>query len=317
MQNKTNIKQKWSILYKVLKIVVPIGLAIVLYLKFFKNTQFSISLFIKQFRELPYFFYCLLFLASSINWFLETLKWQILINHLEKTSFFKSLKSVLSGVTVSQLLPFRTGEYIGRLCYVEDKNKINAALLSVFGSFSQLLMTLNIGIFGLIYLNLFALKTSILILIFCITIALNLLYFKPSLLRFKNRHPLLSAINESILLIDNKKTILIVYLISFLRYLSFLIPYALLSYYYQLSPEKSYIYFISASSCVFLFQTLSPNFILTDIAIRVTIPTLVFNGIQQQSYSGVDYLPGMILYSFNVMLPTVLGIYFFIKSKSN
>lgn len=293
------------------------GLAVVLYFKFFKNTQFSISSFINQFQNLPLYFYILLFIATLINWFLEALKWQILINHLETTSFYTSLKSVLSGVTVSQLLPFRTGEYIGRLCYVEDKNKINAALLSVFGSFSQLLMTLNIGAIGLIYLNIFQLNSFILFLIVFVTLAFNLLYFKPALLKSKYKHPIISAINDSILLLENKRTIFIIFLISFLRYISFLIPYALLSFYFKLSIETSFIYFLMASSCVFLFQTLSPNFILTDIAIRVTIPTLVFNGIQQISYSGIDYLPGMILYTFNVLFPTVIGIYFFIKSKSN
>ncbi len=299
-----------------LKIIVPIGLAIVLYFKFFKNTQFSISNFLLHFKELPSYIFFLLILATTINWFLEALKWNILINQIEKTTFLKSLKSVLSGVTVSQLLPFRTGEYIGRLCYVEDKNKINAALLSVFGSFSQLLMTLNIGVVGLLYLQIFQLSNIVISIIIMITIAFNVIYFKPSLLKIKRKHSIIVAINDAISLLENKKTMYIVFLISLLRYISFLIPYALLSMYFQLSIHTSLIYYLMASSCVFLFQTLSPNFILTDIAIRVTIPTLVFNGIQQHSFSGVDYLPGMIIYTFNVLFPTIVGIYYFIKSKT-
>src|SRR5690606_8781930 len=63
--------------------------------------------------------------------------------------------SVLGGAAVSSIMPFRTGEYLGRLVYVKNENKLKAAALSVAGSVSQLLMTLVLGMlaFPFIYVE--------------------------------------------------------------------------------------------------------------------------------------------------------------------
>ena len=132
---------------------MPFLIALILYKKFYKNAGVSFEFFFLQFTSLPWYWYLVLIGFSVLNWGLEIRKWQYLICKLELQSFKVAGKSVLSGMAVSQLLPFRTGEFLGRLAYVRDDNKINAGILSIAGSFTQLLVTLFFGTLAFFYLQ--------------------------------------------------------------------------------------------------------------------------------------------------------------------
>ena len=96
----------------------------------------------------------LLLLAISLmiaNWGLETYKWRYLILKIEKITFFNAFKAVLSGVTVSVFTPNRIGEYAGRVVYINKGDRIKAALITVISSLSQLLITLLVGAFCLLF----------------------------------------------------------------------------------------------------------------------------------------------------------------------
>lgn len=84
-----------------------------------------------------------------LNWGLEARKWQLLLSHLEEASYLKAFKSVLCGVSVTMLTPNRTGEYAGRVVYVNEGHRLTAVSLTIFGSLSQLLVTILMGIIGL------------------------------------------------------------------------------------------------------------------------------------------------------------------------
>ena len=91
-------------------------------------------------------------LLAFCNWGIEAVKWQTLMQNLQKLRFFTAFKAVLSGVTFSLNTPNRIGEYGGRILYVEDGKRIKAISLCIAGSMSQLVITLFMGSIGLLYL---------------------------------------------------------------------------------------------------------------------------------------------------------------------
>lgn len=307
MQNKTKIHKKanWQSVFRVIKWVVPFFIALILYKKFYKNNAITFEAFRIQFISLDWYWYLILPLFAIVNWLLEIKKWQFLATRLENHSFRTAIKSVLSGVAVSQLLPYRTGEYLGRLAYISDENKIRAGVLSVAGSFSQLLITLIFGLSAFIILHPLDYPVSFTVsFILLLVLLLTGYVYLPQFNALKN-NAFFRAIREALQVLK-KADMYRLLLFSGLRYLAFLIPYALLALYFGLGKNDTLLYMFTAVACIYFLQTVSPNFILTDIAIRISVPALVFSGSFDQ-INGVDHLPGMIIYVFNVAVPMCLG----------
>jgi len=90
-------------------------------------------------------------LLVFLNWALEALKWKFLVSKVEKVSFGKSYKAVLSGVTVSIFTPLKMGEYMGRILHLNPENRIKGTVLTIYGSMAQLFVTILFGNAALIY----------------------------------------------------------------------------------------------------------------------------------------------------------------------
>ena len=307
MQNKTKIIQniQWQPVFRTIKWIVPFFIALVLYKKFYKNTSFSFLHFKSQLQQMDGLWYLLLIGFSALNWSIETWKWQFLVRKLEPISFKKALKSVLSGVAVSQLLPYRTGEYLGRLAYISDRNKLSAGFLSVAGSFAQLLATLTFGVLAFTYLKPIPYPSYALGLFIALFVLLCVGYFYlPQFRRFK-RFVFFEVLRSAFMRLKTKD-LFIIFALSVLRYATFVIPYALMAHHFNLPVSSSLYAGITAVACIYFLQTISPNFILTDIVIRMSVPALVFSG-QMEAVSGMEYIPGMFIYLFNIAIPMCLG----------
>src|SRR5215470_13778479 len=108
---------------------------------------------IKQSINSPKIWYLVIvFLLMFFNWSIEAIKWKISIQNIQPVHFFKSFRAVLSGVSFSVSTPNRMGEYIGRVLYMEEGKRLRAVSLTIICSMSQLLITLFMGICGLIFL---------------------------------------------------------------------------------------------------------------------------------------------------------------------
>ncbi len=293
---------------------MPIFICVFLYKKFFKNTAFSFSDFWFQLNQISLQWYLLLLVASAINWRLETYKWQLLIKKFNPLGLKKALASVLSGVAVSQLLPYKTGEYLGRLVYILDRNKWHAGLLSVVGSYSQLLITLIFGIIGFAWLKPIDYASHFIVSFgILIVIAIAFYWYLPQF-NFTKKY-IITAKLKSALTLTTKAQLLKILGLSALRYLSFLLPYSLLAWHFGLSNSATIGFHLCAVSCIFFMQTIAPNFILTDIALRLTIPLVVFTLNGKLPTQGNEYLPGMLIYIFNVAIPMLIGTVIIIFAK--
>lgn len=315
MQNKTNILKNvnWQLVFKVIKWLVPTFIAFVLLKKFFINPNITSNQLINAIEKLEWYWYLLLPVFACLNWAVETRKWQYLICKLELQSFKVAFKSVLSGVAVSQLLPYRTGEYLGRLAYVEDDNKLQAGFLSIIGSFSQLLMTLVFGSIAFLIIEPITIPGNFILSSISLVITCLILIFIIPKLRIVQHSKLYQALVVSIKILKLSDLFRLVGF-SFLRYCLFLLPYALLALQFDLITDNNILTSICSIACIFLLQTISPNFILTDIAIRISVPALVFSG-SLDTNNGTEYIPGFIIYIFNVVIPMCIGALILLSLK--
>jgi hypothetical protein len=87
----------------------------------------------------------LLLLLMIINWGIESAKWKLLISQSEAVSLGKAYFAVLGGLAVSVFTPNRVGEFLGRIFILQKTDPLKAILLTIVGSFSQLLVTTVLG----------------------------------------------------------------------------------------------------------------------------------------------------------------------------
>ena len=86
-----------------------------------------------------------LVLLMIINWGIEAFKWRLLLGQAEKVSIKMAFQAILGGLAVSIFTPNRTGEFLGRVFILKKTDPLKAILLTIVGSFSQLLVTIVFG----------------------------------------------------------------------------------------------------------------------------------------------------------------------------
>jgi MFS family permease len=92
-------------------------------------------------------------LLMIVNWAIETLKWQLCVRRVQRIPFSKAFRAVLSGVSFAVSTPNRVGEYVGRVLYMDDGKRLKAISLTITGSISQLIITLVMGLAGMVMLR--------------------------------------------------------------------------------------------------------------------------------------------------------------------
>jgi len=93
-------------------------------------------------------------LMVYLNWRLEAIKWQKLLQPVQSLTMKEAFRAVLIGLTTSIFTPNRIGEYVGRVITIDRKKKLGAVSALSLGSFTQLLMLSCLGILALGYLAL-------------------------------------------------------------------------------------------------------------------------------------------------------------------
>ena len=92
-------------------------------------------------------------LLMVANWSIETWKWKLAVSKIQKVDFAKAFKAILSGVSFSVSTPNRMGEYLGRVLYIEEGNRLRTISITIVSSMSQLIVTLLMGCLGLFFLK--------------------------------------------------------------------------------------------------------------------------------------------------------------------
>lgn len=263
------------------------------------------------------------------NWSCEALKWKVLINHIQPISFFRSFRAILSGLSISLAMntPNGSGEYIGRVLYVKEGNRIRAVTLTFVGSLSQLIITMLMGTLGVFILRSYFYnplessqvlsRLSVTAIVYgCLVFTLILLtiYFEISYLtRFIEKIPFVARFSYFIQKLEDFgwKELLKVLAISFLRYLVFMAQYLLLLQVFNVGIALSTACWLI--SIMFLALAIVPTIALAELGIRGKISIFLF-GLFSTNSLGI-ILTASAIWLINLVVPALAGSLFMLGIK--
>lgn len=238
---------------------------------------------------------------------MEWKKWELICSNFQISSENKR-NGFFAGIGTGFISPNGWGNFIGRLFFVERKNRIFVTLETAFGNLSQLLATLVFGIIGLVYLNYSTISLSFscvafvgLICVYFFSSSLVNYFFKSS--KWNKRIQLISSSNFSF----RTK----IFLFSLIRYVIFTLQFAFL--FKSFLTHLPFEYLFSHISLVYLFTSIIPSFFSGKILIRETVALSIFS--EHASLHAVVIVASLIIWLFNSILPAVFSSFVALRMK--
>jgi Lysylphosphatidylglycerol synthase TM region len=251
-----------------------------------------------------------------VNWSIETIKWKLAVQKIQRVGFFTAFKAVLSGVSFSVTTPNRVGEYLGRVLYMDEGNRMKAISLTITGSLSQLLITLLMGFAGLIILRspiensqmISPLWMEVMLYgVLAATVLLTLFYFRLSwLVKWIDRLPGAKKYAWLIETLEDFNATLLLQLLSLsaLRFLVFIIQYYLLFRLFDVDVSLWHCW--SAVSVSFLVMAVIPTIALfSDLGLRGKV-SLKLLGLFSGNSLGIS-LTAVSIWFINLIVPALAG----------
>lgn len=254
-----------------------------------------------------------------INWGIEAAKWKLLVSHVQQISFFKALKSVLAGCSVTMLTPNRIGEYGGRMLFVQPQHRIKAISLTITGSISQLLVTMIMGCLGLCFLRFFSQSDSnalpvlphfwgdvlIYFSVVC-TLLLFLFYIRLGwLVRLLEKLPALNKVVKHIAVLDefNGNQLLRLMGLSLLRYFVFVLQYVLLLQIMQVGISPGLSFWLI--TVFYLVMAVAPTVGFLELPVRVKASMQLMQ-LYSTNVLGIQ-TAALAIWLINLVLPAIIG----------
>ncbi len=270
--------------------------------------------------------YIVIFLML-LNWGIESLKWQVLLSHIIKMKFLQAFRSVVSGLAFTMITPNRMGEFIGRVFYVPEGNRIRAAALTLISSVSQTIVTLFAGAIGLLAmqhylrqntadlngLSIFWIKCLLAGTIFIFCLMLSFYYRIGWLLKVVEKLPPFAKYAYFIQPLQEVEIpeLTKILLLSVLRFTVFVCQYWLLLALFdvQMEPWQA----LSSITVLFLVLAVVPTIALAELGIR-TKTSIVLFGIFSGNAIGILVTTAAI-WLINIIFPAVAGSLFVLSVK--
>lgn len=272
-------------------------------------------------NQLPYLIG--LVLLMLLNWTLEAYKWKTLIQHIEKISLMKSLFAIFSGITIAIFTPNRVGEYGGRIFHLQKADRIDATLLTIVGSYAQLVVTLVTGIIASIFFipdhvgigPLTPLQFNLVgLLMFGVAVFLVVLFLNTRLLTsIIKRSPIPERFYHyaEVFQYHSTGTLLKVFLASLGRYAVFTFQFFLLLKIFDVN--VNYGEAMMMISMTYFVMTAIPTIALTELVTRGAIATK-FIEVLSPNVTGIVSASSM-LWLINLAIPALIGVLFIFQLK--
>jgi uncharacterized membrane protein YbhN (UPF0104 family) len=250
-----------------------------------------------------------------VNWSVEAIKWRISIHEVQQVSFLKAFKAVLSGVSFSVSTPNRVGEYLGRVMYMDEGNRLKTISITIVGSISQLIITLLMGSIGLVILRstieeghlISSIWMKVILYGVLITLSvLTLFYFKLSLLiKWVDRLPGSNRFAYLVRALEDFNATLLLKLLSLslLRFIVFIIQYYLLFSLFNVEITWWQSFWVMSVS--FLILASIPSFAILELVQRgYVIKTIA--GLYSTNIAGIGLTTAGI-WLINLIIPAIIG----------
>ena len=245
-----------------------------------------------------------------VNWGLETIKWRALLR--SEVSFSKLLKSIIAGITVGFVTPGRSGEFAGRVLFLNDDNGAKVFYLSSIGGLAQTAASLTIAV---PFVYMWSDDTFITEIVTGSAVIYLLVFFRFDLVNkvlsswsFLQKYGLVIE-HGALPDIDTQTSVL---LLSALRFGVYLMQYVLSLMFFGLSNN---LLALTTHSVVYLLaQTFSPLMPLLDFSYRGATALYVFKGLSNNNIAILSAI--MMVWLINLVVPAVIGYLFILKRKA-
>jgi uncharacterized membrane protein YbhN (UPF0104 family) len=254
-------------------------------------------------------------LLMIVNWSIEAVKWKVAVLSVQRVSFLKAFKAVLSGVSFSVSTPNRIGEYLGRVLYMEEGNRLKTISISIVCSTSQLIITLLAGGIGLIVLrplieerlHIGAMWMQVVTYgVGAVVIVLTLFYFNLSgLIKWVDRLPGTRRFAYLVRALEDFNATLLLRLLSLsaLRFVVFIIQYYLL--FRLFGVDISWWDAFWTVSVSFLVMAVIPTIAIIELVQRGKVVAKVV-GLYSANELGMN-LATTSVWFINLIIPAIIG----------
>lgn len=331
---KTKVIKSANIALRILVMLLAIGFV-------YKNIleRADIKQWIEWNELLAYFrsniyLFLIVLLLMPLNILLESIKWKVLIDKLEEVKLNKAFTAVLSGISVSMFLPNRTGDYLGRVFILQHASHIKGMLVTIIGSFAQLITTIIAGSIALICvvptiyelnqsLN-FYLYITLVATLLSVIIFLILVFFQLSLLKiigeniFKKKSEWIGKYAHVFTMYSNNE-LLKVFALSVFRYLVFSFQFFLMLR--ILGLQIGYLPSMALISITYLIIMVIPTIAITELGVRGSLSIAVFSMYFQNSALWTETFAFSVLtasttiWIINIAIPAIAGVVFVYRMK--
>ena len=259
------------------------------------------------------------FILMFFNWGIEAKKWQILMQAIQPLTYWRSFRAIFSGQALASSTPNRVGEYVGRIVYLNDGNRLRALSLSAVGSFAQVIITFLMGLVGLLLVysnitgklsNAFSLSTfwiNWLVYALSVTVIFQLIcYYNLSwITKLLEKIPLVAKYSFFIQKLEdlhNKELTKILFL-SLVRYVVYMVQYLLL---FQLFGVDIAWWQITSLVCVQLMvMAVVPSIALAELGVRGQVSIALFGLFSSNTIGIIAAVSGIWL--INLIIPALAG----------
>jgi hypothetical protein len=310
-------------LYKYIERFVKLGISLTAF--YFIYHQFYNKSAIIDLNIVPAYTFKNLFLLMlclalmPINWGIDAIKWKMLLKPITNISLRKSIIATFSGVATSLFMPFRSGEFFGKILFLNPKQRWEGSAASLFSSLNQLLITIFIGSFGVtyVYLNKVSIyvlprNLSLILIIVGIILLVFFLLFQKKIFQFVTRYSIVTEkINKEVFQSFSEQTYKIL-ILSLVRYLVFTIQYLLL--FSLFIGQVSWLDTIMLITVLFYLSSAIPSFGWAEIAVKGSLALILFEYLNNDS--GV-LLIAVCIWTINIGIPALIGASALLKNSMN
>lgn len=313
---KTSKKYR-NFLQFTVKISVIIAAFYFIYYRLFFNENLDINTLNKQVINAVFKNHnsiIILLVLTALNWFMEILKWQILVSNIQKINLIEATEQTLAAHTGALLTPNRIGEYGIKAIYFDKKNQKKIMLLNLIHHMLQMTVTVMFGIVGTIYLiknyNIELPKIKYQKIIYYTTGIILIFIMGNTVIHKKIRT---FYWNKIVHFLKNtpKKILFTGFILSVLKYFIFVHQFIYLAYLFEV--KINYTEFLLLLFAFYLLASVLPSIPIFDWIIKgsVAIMILQFAGVNEITATIIT----TIMWFLNFAVPAILGSYFILKFK--
>ncbi|WP_431133747.1 lysylphosphatidylglycerol synthase domain-containing protein [Psychroserpens mesophilus] len=295
-----------------IKLSIVVGAFYFIYKKLIENKELDFRVFLQFLRDNDTFsvktILILLFL-TGFNWFLEILKWKIVVAPIEHISFKNALEQSLGSLTASLFTPNRIGEYGAKAIYYTSEKRKKIVLINLLSNMMQMGTTILFGTIGLFLLNskynlhidyFKGFRFLSILIVIAVFTAFGLKQKKFSIKGF--------SIERLVRFYRNISTTTKIsgMVLSVLRYLVFSFQF-----YYLLTVfdvNMSYYHAMIVITSMYILASVIPSVFIFDVVIKSSVAVYVFSIAGINDFTTLSIVT--LMWLLNFVLPSLFGSYY-------